>query len=76
MQSVKISIQTYSDIKDFVALASKYGENLIIKKGSYTFPACSLMSLLSLVDINDGCKLYYSEIDEREIETDFSKWFV
>lgn len=76
MISKKIKIQTYNEIKEFVNIASKYGEGLIIKKGSYTFPACSLMSLLSLVDVSDGCKIYFDEINEQEIATDFNSYFV
>lgn len=76
MISKKIKIQTYNEIKEFVNIASKYGEGLIIKKGSYTFPACSLMSLLSLVDVSDGCKIYFDEINEQEITTDFNTYFV
>ena len=76
MISRKIKITTYCDIKDFVSLASKYGEGLIIKKGSYTFPACSLMSLLSLVDVSDGCKIYFADYDLSDIEKDFTPWIV
>ena len=74
----RISIETYKDIKDFVALASKYGDNLIIKSKNYSFPACSLMSVMSLVDLSDTVKIQFddNEVYEDDIMFDFGKWIV
>lgn len=76
MISRKIVIEKYKDIKDFVDLASKYGDDLIIKGQNYEFPASSLMSVMSLVDISDGVKVVFPESRVHEIENDFCRWIV
>lgn len=72
----KIKINTYNDIKKFVAVATKYGDDLIIKGRNYTFPACSLMSVMSLVDLSDEVKIQFNESICADVLTDFGKWIV
>lgn len=76
MISRKIMVEKYKDIKDFVNRASRYGDDLIIKGHNYEFPASSLMSVMSLVDISDGVKIMFPENIVEEIENDFCQWIV
>lgn len=76
MISRKIMVERYKDIKDFVNRASRYGDDLIIKGHNYEFPASSLMSVMSLVDISDGVKIMFPENRVEEIENDFCQWIV
>lgn len=76
MMNKRIQINNYNDIKAFVALASKYGDNLMIKGRNYEFPACSLMSVMSLVDLSNEIKIQFSETICSDILTDFDKWII
>ena len=72
----RITINTYNDIKSFVALASKYGDNLVIKGRNYTVPACSLMSVMSLVDLSDEVKIQFEDEVAEGVIDDFKEWIV
>lgn len=72
----RITINTYKDIKSFVALASKYGDDLVIKGRNYTFPACSLMSVMSLVDLSDEVKIQFDDAIADGVLDDFKGWIV
>ena len=37
-------------------------------------PACSLMSILSLIDISSGAKLVFDEDWEENVIADFGEW--
>lgn len=74
MVSRRILIEKYKDIKRFVDIASKYGDDLIIKGINYEFPACSLMSVMSLVDLSDSVRIMFPEEYIEDIETDFAEW--
>ena len=37
-------------------------------------PACSLMSILSLIDISGGAKLVFDEDWEENVIADFGEW--
>lgn len=74
MVSRRILIEKYKDIKRFVDIASKYGDDLIIKGINYEFPACSLMSVMSLVDLSDSVKIMFPEEYTESVETDFEEW--
>lgn len=72
----RITINTYKDIKSFVALASKYGDDLVIKGRNYIFPACSLMSVMSLVDLSDEVKIQFDDAISDGVLDDFKGWIV
>jgi hypothetical protein len=74
MVSRRILIEKYKDIKRFVDIASKYGDDLIIKGINYEFPACSLMSVMSLVDLSDSVRIMFPEEYIESVETDFAEW--
>lgn len=74
MVSKRIQIIEVKDIKRFVDIASKYGDDLIIKGANYEFPACSLMSVMSLVDLSDSVKIQFPEEYIEDIENDFAEW--
>lgn len=76
MISVNVKVETYKDIKDFVQLASKYGDDLVIKNRTYEFPACSLMSVMSLVDLSETVKIKFDESIYKDVIADFSKWII
>lgn len=76
MITKRITIDTYKDIKSFVTFASKYGDDLVIKGCNYTFPACSLMSVMSLVDLSDVVKIQFTDEIESEVLKDFEKWII
>lgn len=71
----KIKIDKITDVKKFVEIATKYGDNLIVKNKTTTCPACSLMSILSLIDISSGAKLVFDEDWEENVIADFGEWF-
>ena len=71
-----IKIEFYKDIKNFVDLSSKYGDDLVVRGRNYEFPACSLMSVMSLVDLSDGVKIQFPECQLDNILKDFGKWMV
>ena len=71
----RIKIDKITDVKKFVEVATKYGDNLIVKGETTTCPACSLMSILSLIDISNGAKLVFDDEQEESINVDFSEWF-
>ncbi len=72
----KIKIDVISDVKEFVARAEKYGDNIIVKGVNSACPACSLMSMLSLVDVSNGAKIVFNEHLLSEVLKDFSPWIV
>lgn len=72
--SRKVMIDRFKDIKRFVDIASKYGDSLIIKGANYEFPACSLMSVMSLVDLSESVRIMFPESYEEDIENDFAEW--
>lgn len=74
--SRRVMIETYKDIKQFVTIASKYGDDLIVKSGHYSFPACSLMSVMSLVDLSETVKIQFAGSIEEQVLLDFDKWIV
>ena len=74
MVSRKIFIERYKDIKRFVDIASRYGDDLIIKGQNYEFPACSLMSVMSLVDLSESVKIQFPESYIEDIENDLAEW--
>lgn len=71
----KIKIDKITDVKKFVEIATKYGDDLIVKSETTTCPACSLMSILSLIDISSGAKLVFDEGWEENVIADFGEWF-
>lgn len=74
MVSRRVMIDRFKDIKRFVDIASKYGDDLIIKGVNYEFPACSLMSVMSLVDLSDSVRIMFPEEYVESVETDFAEW--
>ena len=70
----RIKIENYTDIKKFVYIAVKYGDNLMIKGRNYEFPACSLMSVMSLVDLSDEVKVMFADDIKEEVIQDISQW--
>lgn len=74
MVSRRILIEKYKDIKRFVDIASKYGDDLIIKGVNYEFPACSLMSVMSLIDLSDSVRIMFPEEYIEDIKIDFAEW--
>lgn len=72
----KIRIENYTDIKKFVDIAAKYGDDLMIKGRNYEFPACSLMSVMSLVDLSDEVKVQFADDIEEQVVQDIGQWMV
>ena len=71
----KIKLETISDIKEFVNVASRYGDSLALKSGNYIVPACSIMSVISL-DLTNPVKLCFDESIISAIMLDFKEWIV
>lgn len=71
----RIKINAINEIKKFVSRAEKYGDGLIVKSDTSACPACSLMSILSLIDISNGAKLVFDDEIVSKIDADFSEWY-
>lgn len=71
----KIKLETIADIKEFVNIASRYGDKLCIKSGYYVVPACSLMSIIAL-DLSNPVKMCFDDGYTSAIVLDFKKWLV
>lgn len=76
MISRKIKIDRVSDIKRFVDKGTKYGDSLILKGINYEFPACSLMSVMSLVDLSQSVKMMFSDDLLDNVLEDFAEWII
>lgn len=72
----KIRIENYIDIKQFVDMASKYGDKLMIQGRNCEFPACSLMSVMSLVDLSDKVKVRFTDDIKNAVIEDIKQWVV
>jgi hypothetical protein len=72
----RIKIDTISDVKEFVARAEKFGDGLIVKGNSSACPACSLMSMLSLVDVSGGARMTFDDDLLDDVENDFAPWIM
>lgn len=72
----KVQLITYKDIKDFVSVATKYGDDLKIKGQKCKFPACSLISVLSLLDLEKPIKIEFYEDKLQEVNYDFDDWII
>lgn len=73
-KSVKVYINNFNEIKEFVNIANKY-PNLDLESGRYCVSASSLMGLFSL-NLSEAVELTYPEEYHDEIVSDFSKWII
>ena len=73
-KSVKVYINNFNEIKEFVNTANKY-PNLDLESGRHCVSASSLMGLFSL-NLSKAVELTYPEEYHDEIVSDFSKWII
>ena len=71
----KIEFITIDDIKEFVDIASRYGDTLCVKSQHYIVPACSLIGVMSL-DLSKPVKLSFENELVSAISLDFKKWLL
>lgn len=70
-----VELITIKDIKDFVNVARKYGDEIVVKTGQYVVPACSLMGMMSL-DLSKPFQLVFDESLECGVDEDFKSWIM
>lgn len=75
--TVKITVflDKITDIRDFVNLASKCGDDVVVKSGHYSVSAKSIMALFSL-DLDKPLKVeFYGDVP-REVKEGIKKFII